>query len=79
MPERAWKLGDDLVTSDNLLDSITFDELILTVRCNCKYLTPAMVWNELRQILAIRKQDMECLLERNMEAIIEEARKGREA
>ncbi len=79
MEERAWKLGDDLNTCDNLLDGITFDELILTVRCNCKYLTPAAVWNELRQILAIRKQDMEYLLENNMAAIMSAAREGRES
>ena len=32
MSEREWKLGKDLVTSDNLLDGLTFDDLILAVR-----------------------------------------------
>ncbi len=79
MDERPWKLGDDLSTCDNLLDGITFDELILTIHCNCRSITPEAVRKELRSILDIRKQDMECLLKKNMEAIIEEARKGREA
>ena len=34
MPEREWKLGEDLVTSDSLLDGLTFDDLILAVHCN---------------------------------------------
>lgn len=78
MPERAWKLGEDLVTSDNLLDGITFDELILTVHCNCKEITRGAVHRELAQIMAIHRQDMMHLLENNIEAIIAAARKGRE-
>lgn len=34
MEERKWKLGDDLSIDDNLLDGVTFDELIMTVHCN---------------------------------------------
>lgn len=78
MPEREWRLGEDLVTSDNLLDGLTFDELILTVHCNCRAITPAAVRSELKEILESRKQDMMCLLEKNMDAIMAEARKGRE-
>ena len=29
--EREWKLGEDLSTCDNLLDGVTFDDLILAV------------------------------------------------
>ena len=75
--EREWKLGDDLATCDNLLDGITFDELILAVHCNCRAITPEAVRKELNSILADRKQDVWYLLENNMEAIIKEARKGR--
>ena len=78
MSDRAWKLGDDLITSDNLLDGLTFDELILTVHHNCRIITPEAVRAELEEILAGRKQDMMFLLEQNMNTIIAEARKGRE-
>ena len=78
MPERAWKLGEDLVTSDNLLDEITFDELILTVHCNCKEITKSAVRRELAEIMAIHRQDMMHLLENNIDAIMAEARKGRQ-
>ena len=78
MSDRAWKLGEDLVTSDNLLDGLTFDDLILAVHHNCRIITPETVCAELEEILAGRKQDMMFLLERNMDAIMVEARKGRE-
>ena len=78
MSEREWKLGKDLVTSDNLLDGLTFDDLILAVHCNSRVITPAAVRSELKEILESRKQDMMFLLEKNMDAIMAEARKGRE-
>lgn len=78
MAERQWRLGEDLHTSDNLLDAVTFDELILTVRCNCPVLNPEAVKKSLNEILSIRLQDMAYLLERNTDVIIAEARKGRE-
>ena len=48
MEERSWKLGEDLSTKDNLFDPITFDELILTVHCNCPKITPKAVCEELQ-------------------------------
>ena len=78
MPEKTWKLGEDLVTSDSLLDGLTFDDLILAVHCNCRSITPEAVRAELKEVLESRKQDMMFLLEKNMGAIMAEARKGRE-
>ncbi len=78
MPEREWKLGEDLLTCDSLLDGLTFDDLILAVHCNCRTINPAAVRAELSNMLASRKQDMMFLLEKNMDAIMAEARKGRE-
>ena len=76
--EREWKLGVDLFKEDNLFDPITFDELILTVHCNCREITPKTVREELRRILEYKRQDMEELLRINMDTIIKEAKKGRE-
>ncbi len=75
--EKAWKLGEDLHTEDSLLDGLTFADLILTVHCNCRDITPSAVRKELMEILASRKQDMFYLLEMNMDVIMAEARKGR--
>ncbi len=76
--ETKWTLGDDLAPYDNLLDGVTFDDLILAVHCNCQVVTRAAVRAELNNILAGRKQDMNFLLEKNMDAIIAAAMKGRE-
>ena len=78
MIDRKWKLGEDLSTCDNLLDGMTFDDLILAVHCNCRDITPNAVRKELMEIIASRKQDMIYLLEMNMDEIMAEARKGRE-
>ena len=77
MPERKYVLGADLLPSDSLLDGLTFDDLITAVRCNCREATRAAIHAELSQMLASRKQDMNFLLEKNMDAIIAAAKEGR--
>lgn len=76
--DREWKLGVDLSACDNLLDGITFDDLILAVHCNCRDINRMAVHQQLSEILAQRRQDMVHLLEQNIETIMAEARKGRE-
>lgn len=71
MEERKWKLGDDLHETDSLFDGLTFEELIMTVRCNCQYVNPEAVKKEAQRILDIHKQDFDELMKRNMDAIIE--------
>ena len=78
MPESKFELGVDLIPSDSLLDGLPFDDLILAVHCNCREVTRAAVHAELSRMLASRKQDMNFLLEKNMDAIIAAAKKGRE-
>ena len=75
--DREWKLGEDLSTYDNLLDGLTFDDLILAVHCNCRVITPAAVLKEFDNIMQSRMQDVKFLLDNNMKEIIAEARKGR--
>ena len=77
MQDREWTLSKDLVTSDSLLDGLTFDDLILAVHCNCQTINRAAVQMELNRILTTRRQDMMFLLEKNMDTIMAEARKGR--
>lgn len=77
MNDREWRLGEDLVSSDSLMDGITFDDLILAVHCDCRSITPEAVVEEWRVILEGRLQDAVFLLERNMSAIMAEAGKGR--
>lgn len=77
MIERQWKLGEDLSTYDNILDAITFDEIIMTVHCNCPKITREAVQKEFKNILESRMQDMEYLFNNNIEEIIAKAKEGR--
>jgi len=77
VPEREWMLGIDLSTYDNLLDPITFDDLILAAHHNCHELTPDQVQKTLCEMLESRLQDTMFLLSKNMDAIISKAAEGR--
>ena len=69
--ESNWKLGEDLIEDDNILDAITFKELIMTVQCNSKDLTIEEVKKNFEIILNHRLEDAYFLLERNADTIIE--------
>ncbi len=75
--EREWLLGEDLALEDNLLDQISFQDLVLQVHCNCREITSAAVKNELRELLESRLYDMWDLFGRNIDQIVAEAMKGR--
>lgn len=77
MSERKWRLGDDLITSDSLLDGITFDDVILQVHCDCRSITPQAVLREINDLVKQRLDDMRELLTRNIDIIMDEAGKGR--
>lgn len=78
MEERKWILGDDLAACDNLLDGITFEDVILAVHCNYRVISRETVTKQFFEILEQRLLDMNELLNRNIDKIAEEARKGRE-
>ncbi len=78
MEERKWILGDNLAACDNLLDGITFDDVILAVHCNWRVISRETVTKQFFEILEQRLLDMNELLNRNIDKIAEEARKGRE-
>lgn len=75
--DRKWRLGDDLYPEDNILDGITFDDLILAAH-QCRVVNRATVHAELNHILSQRRQDMMFLLEKNMDVIIQKALEGRQ-
>lgn len=75
--EREWLLGEDLALEDNLLDPISFQDLVLQVHCNCRKITPMTVEKELRETLNSRFADMQYLFEKNIDRIMAEAMKGR--
>ena len=73
MDERKWKLGDDCIASDAILDPITFDDLILAVRCNCQQITPDAILREAKEFLEIRLEDFWFLVKNNIQEIIDAA------
>lgn len=74
--ERNWRLGDDMIPSDNILDPLTFDDLILAAK-HTRDVTPEAVRKNLRDMLEGRLEDMWFLVERNMDLIMQAALKGR--
>lgn len=69
--DRAWKLGQDLIPSDNILDGFTFDDIILAVRCNCRTVDWAAVLKTAREILEMRMEDYNYLLRNNLDQIVQ--------
>lgn len=69
-----WKLGKDMIPSDTILDPVTFDDLILALKCNCERITPDTVIIQATEIINQRLEDWKYLLENNMEEIIALAR-----
>lgn len=65
-----WKLGKDMLTSDTILDPVTFDDLILALKCNCEHITPDAVIVQATEIINQRLEDVKYLIENNIDEII---------
>ncbi len=76
--DTQWTLGEDVHPNDNILDPITFEQIILALHCNEKEINHKAVMKVAREILNSRLQDFYFLLGRNEEEIITEAMKGRD-
>ena len=75
MAERNWKLGDDLSLEDDIIDPVTFDDIVISVRCNAKRIDKEAVKKAWDEIMELRFEDAEYLLENNIEEIIEEVKR----
>lgn len=65
-----WKLGKDMISSDMTLDPVTFDDLILALKCNCECITPDAVIIQATAIINQRLEDFKYLIENNIGEII---------
>lgn len=70
----AWKLGKDMISSDTILDPVTFDDLILALKCNYAYIGETAVRTQMKEILDQRLEDVKYLIENNIDEIIALAR-----
>lgn len=66
----SWKLGKDMISSDTILDPVTFDDLFLALKCNCEHITPDAVIIQATEILNQRLEDWKYLIENNIDEII---------
>ena len=73
-----FKLGIDLDEDDDLLDSIAFKDVILHVHCSARAINDRTIREMVHSMVLQRIEDMNELLDRNLDKIAEEARKGRE-
>ena len=78
MIERQWKLGEDLHLTDNILDPITFKDIITALHCNEQVIDRRAIQNVINEMMDIRMQDFDHLINNNINEIIAEAKKGRE-
>ncbi len=73
MEERQWLLGEDLAEQDDILDPITFDEVIMSLHANGGEISEKSVKKLMKEIVDIRMQDAMFLLNKNMATIIDRA------
>ena len=57
MPERQWKLGVDMHQNDNILDPVTFEQIITALHCNAKVINENAIWGVVREIMDSHMQD----------------------
>lgn len=72
---RPWLLGNDLIAEDSLLDGFSFYDVILAAHCNCKTIDRNAIRAQVQEILNQRLEDMNYLLDRNIDRIVEGARR----
>ena len=75
--EKEWKLNKDLYSDDNLLDGITFDDIILMLDCNEKEININTAQKCFNELLALRLEDAKELVRINLNEIVKEAKKRR--
>ena len=76
--DRQWKLGEDMHETDNILDGITFDDVILALHSGERVIDEKAVRRVVKEILEIQMQDFEYILNNNINEIIARAKRGRE-
>ena len=73
--EKQYKLGEGMLPEDNILLPISFTDIILSVKCDCKDITPDAVRREYKKFLEMRLEDAEEILSENLYEIIDAVKK----
>jgi ribosomal protein L7/L12 len=75
--EKEWKLNKDLYEDDNILDPITFYDIILMLDCNEKVIDKTTALKCYKELLEMRLEDAKDLININLDEIVKEAKKRR--
>lgn len=65
------------MTEDNLLDGLSFYDVILAAHCNCKTIDRNAIRTQVQEILSQRLEDMNYLLDRNIDKLVKIVKDGR--
>lgn len=75
--DRNWKLGDDLYPQDNILDGLTFDDIILAfqnendiINAKDEESRDAAAYSTFRRLVRERKEDADYIFEHNFAEIM---------
>jgi hypothetical protein len=77
MIEKQYKLGEDMHINDAIFPEITFDEIITTLHCNEQVIDRKAIQRVISEIMDIRTQDFDYILNNNIAEIIAEVKKRR--
>jgi hypothetical protein len=73
---KEWKLGVDLYKNDNLLDPLTFEQVVVALYCNEKHINKRTAQKVVNEIIKQRMEDVRNLLKINLDKIVEMAQMG---
>lgn len=76
--DRNWKLGDDLSEYDNILDGFNIEAIIIALVCNERVIDDRAARKVYHEILEVRLEDAEFILNNNISEIVQAAKKRRE-
>lgn len=77
MSDKNWKLGDDLYTDNNILDPITFEDILLMLQCNEKIINTTSARKCFKELLEMRLEDARFLFDNNIDEIVKIAKSRR--
>lgn len=67
----AWRLGKDMIPGDTILDPVTFDDLILALKCNYDHIGELEILAQAKEIIEQRLDDYWFLIKNNFDEILE--------